>query len=153
MAIRVKSATWVNGVTDYAVARVVGDISLTRGRQYARDGAVLTLVEGAQGDLLLATVQGSGAQAYQTIVERIDGSDGSAPDWAGRCSCPMRVDCKHTAAVLLTARDAFSLTEAPLPPPWEQVLAPLATTAAQTGDLPRVALEVSLSTRPGRSSE
>ncbi len=84
---------------------------------------MLTLVEGAQGNLLLATVRGSGSRSYQTVIELLDDSVYSEPDWSGKCSCPVGVDCKHTAAVVLTAREALGPSAPPALASWEQQLA------------------------------
>ncbi|MGB3184971.1 MAG: DEAD/DEAH box helicase [Ornithinimicrobium sp.] len=144
MAISVKSARWVCAVNDQALMRCVGPGAFARGKQYADGGSVLTLVERADGQVLLATVRGSGRSSYQTIVERFDDTL-DQPTFAGRCSCPMLDDCKHVAAVILVARRA--LAAATPRTRWEDVLTPLLNTAGPTEsvpDAPGLALEVNV---------
>ncbi len=71
-----------------------------------------------------ATVRGSGSRLYTTVAEFDD--DGLR--WWGECSCPVGLDCKHVAAVLLVAREALdgSLTSpGTSAPDWERVLTDL----------------------------
>nr|WP_283251309.1 DEAD/DEAH box helicase [Actinomyces sp. AC-20-1] len=72
-----------------------------RGRRYADEGWVLSVSVSAGGDILMAQVRGSG-RTYQTMLH-VTGH-GEQPIWSGSCSCPVRTDCKHTVALLLTAR-------------------------------------------------
>lgn len=146
----VSAATWVERVTERDISRLVGAAALSRAHSYVTSGAVRTLVEGDGGRVLLATVAGSRSSQYQTVIRLLDASH--PPRWSGECSCPMSYDCKHTAAVLLTAKAALMPGRAPRVQPWEQVLAPLVQAApggapAETG-LPALALEVSLVTSP-----
>ncbi|WP_077684741.1 SWIM zinc finger family protein [Tessaracoccus aquimaris] len=46
------------------------------------------------------------------------------------CSCPMRYDCKHTVALILTMRSPAQHRTAPT---WQQILSPFAGTASVTG--------------------
>ncbi|MDQ3359184.1 MAG: DEAD/DEAH box helicase [Actinomycetota bacterium] len=154
MAVRVERARWVERVSDQVIGEAVGHDTLARGRQYAGAGAVRTLVEGDGGRVLLATVQGSRSKQYQTIVRLLDDSRGAQPEWTGQCSCPMLIDCKHTAAVLITARKALHATGAPAPAPvsepalWERALAPLVQPAGQYAELPGLALQLTLTSVP-----
>ncbi|WP_346927280.1 SNF2-related protein [uncultured Arthrobacter sp.] len=83
-----------------AISSLVGSTSLSRGRTYARKGAV-SGVEWNPKDLeLKGKVQGNRGAPYRTTVSFRDGAGGLRPDW-GDCSCPMRFNCKHVAALLL----------------------------------------------------
>ncbi|MGB3763576.1 MAG: SNF2-related protein, partial [Ornithinimicrobium sp.] len=160
MGTSVRSTSWARGASDAAISRVVGPASLARGRQYADAGAIQTLLERADGEVLLATVSGSGRSLYQTIVEvypgqpRSDppaeggaprhGETSQAPLFGGRCSCPVSHNCKHVAAVVLAAREA---AEQQTPRAnWEEVLRPIvgAPTPATSPDKPGAALELNL---------
>ncbi|WP_332875443.1 DEAD/DEAH box helicase [Ornithinimicrobium sediminis] len=145
MAVKVSAATWVGRLTDRDIGRVVGEASLGRARGYAVTGAVRTLVEGDRGRVLLATVSGSRPAGYQTVVRLLD--DAGVPRWSGSCSCPVGFDCKHTAAVLLTAREALQADTPAEERGWERMLAPLVQSAPAAADgLPGLGLEVSLVT-------
>ena len=89
---------------DAAVAARVDWPTFTRGERYADTGHVHSIVPGDHGRVLLAEVEGSGRVTYTTIVSRTSGPDAENPVWTGRCSCPMRSDCKHVVAVILVAR-------------------------------------------------
>ncbi|MDP9431076.1 MAG: SWIM zinc finger family protein, partial [Actinomycetota bacterium] len=72
---------------------------------------------------------GGGPQPYTTVAEYDDGE----ARWWGECSCPVGLDCKHVAAVLLVTR--ASLDEPPASgrspgPDWERALADLVQAAA-----------------------
>src|SRR5690606_26261348 len=118
------AATWVLDVTHDDLVRELGAITVSRAQGYAAEGRVRTLVCTPGGEQLLATVTGTSRQLYQTIVRRV----GDGPDWVGRCSCPVSVDCKHAAAVLLTAQERLGGTAADAS--WETALAPLVRGAA-----------------------
>ena len=119
--------TWVTALTDSDVRAVVGAGAFARGSAYAKNGAVETLSAGDRGRLLLASVAGSRGRTYQTLVSH-DPRAGRRRDWSGRCSCPMRADCKHVVAVVLAARAAGAQAASADPPPvptWEAQLADL----------------------------
>jgi hypothetical protein len=117
---------WVTALSDADLRRAVGAGAFARGSAYARRGAVLSLSTGDRGRLLLASVAGSSRRQYQTLVTH-DPRGGRRRDWSGRCSCPVRVDCKHVVAVVLTARASSraATPEAPAVASWESQLAGL----------------------------
>ncbi|HET7305087.1 MAG TPA: DEAD/DEAH box helicase [Segeticoccus sp.] len=98
-------ASWVDGVTDSDILAVVGAASFQRGLAYAHDGHVVELTFGG-GGTLFATVAGSGGQQYSTLVTANEAPPRGVGHFSGRCTCPMEVDCKHVAAVVLEARGA-----------------------------------------------
>ncbi|AXH97931.1 helicase SNF2 [Ornithinimicrobium avium] len=120
----------------------LGTLTVTRGEAYVAEGRVRTLVAALGGQQLLATVSGADRHLYQTIVRRA-GTEGA--DWSGQCSCPVGLDCKHTVATVLAARDRLETTGAARRPSWESALAPLvrSTTSAPAAPRHRLALEVS----------
>jgi superfamily II DNA or RNA helicase len=151
--------TWVTGLSDAEIRVAVGAGPFARGSAYATTGAVETLSTGDRGRLLLASVAGSGGRTYQTLVSH-DPHDSAHRSWSGRCSCPMRVDCKHVVAVLLTARAASRrdvAADAASAPTWEAQLAdlvrPSPTTSSPTRGWTPLALQIELHTRePSRYS-
>ncbi len=142
VGITVRATSWAREASDQQISAVVGHASLARGRQYADSGAIQTLIERADGQVLLGTVTGSGRSLYQTIVEVFEANHRQL--FTGRCSCPMSYNCKHVAAVVLVARDA-AIQRTPVAD-WEETLRPLVgTPVTETAvNLPVAAFEVNL---------
>ncbi len=137
-----RATSWARAASDDQITAVVGPASMARGRAYADSGAIQTLIERADGQVLLGTVTGSGRNLYQTIVEVFEANPRQL--FTGRCSCPMSYNCKHVAAVVLAARDA-AIQRTPVAD-WEETLRPLVGTPATEAavDLPLAAFEVNL---------
>jgi len=100
--------SWINQLDDAELVARIGPETLRRGHAYAIDGAVLDLSTSDGGRLILASVDGNARSPYSTLVSAGNGSGAAGPDWHGDCSCPMRVDCKHVAAVILKTRQLLS---------------------------------------------
>ncbi len=117
---------WLADVTDVAVRRAVGEQTYERGLDYLLDERVLS-VSAAANRSVTGVVEGHNGHTYSTVVAVQPATPGAHLRIAGRCSCPMSVNCKHVAAVLLAARDRLGgrphLVAVPSPPSWEQVLA------------------------------
>ena len=145
--------TWVRGVTDAQLRQQVGAGAFTRGAGYASSRAVQSLTTGEGGRMLLGSVRGSGPHAYSTLVRAQPVTPGRPVTWSGRCSCPMQVDCKHVAAVVLATRRWLTRLEAttaapPAVPAWERQLAELVRPAsARDSRLAPLALQVEVVTR------
>ena len=105
MAWSVGRATWVAALSDPEIAQQVGTRTFDRGVAYAAEARVRSLASRPDGLMLLGTIEGSGSETYQTIIEARPHPKGRAHLWSGRCSCPVGTDCKHTVALLLVARD------------------------------------------------
>ncbi|MFC7597191.1 SNF2-related protein [Terrabacter sp. GCM10028922] len=105
MAWSVGRATWVGDVTDPDIAQQVGSRTFDRGQAYAAERRVRSLATRPDGMMLLGTIDGSGSETYQTIIEARPHPKGRSHLWSGRCSCPVGTDCKHVVALMLTARD------------------------------------------------
>ena len=75
--------------------------TLAKGRVYQMQKRVLSCTVGRLGAGwgIAAEVRGSTAPRYEVSID-IANKDG-APSIQGECSCPMRHDCKHVAAVML----------------------------------------------------
>jgi superfamily II DNA or RNA helicase len=87
---------------DHAAARLGRD-TFHRGTDYARNGWVLRCLWSPDAGSLVGSVRGNRGRAYATTVHLVRGP---ADTWAlkgGRCSCPMQVDCKHVAALMVKA--------------------------------------------------
>lgn len=131
MARAIRHDDWPVELTDDQIISRVGHRAFERGLDYARKGRVRGIGVAGDGDIISAQSKGSGAHTYQTMVFRKQGARSAPASWAGTCSCPVGSDCKHTAALLITAR-ALAQAEpdgaaAPSggPAPWESRLADL----------------------------
>ncbi|SHJ07722.1 Helicase conserved C-terminal domain-containing protein [Actinomyces denticolens] len=151
MAREITEDDWPARVTDEAIIARVGGQAFMRGSRYAQEGRVRAVSASAGGDIIMAQVRGSGGRAYQTMLHA-RGSAGTAdptasPRWAGNCSCPVRQDCKHTAAVVIVARELALGPQDDGPADWEAEL----TRLLRVKRAPRrgMALEVAVGRAPG----
>ena len=131
MARAIRHDDWPVELTDDQIISRVGHRAFERGLDYARKGRVRGISVAGDGDIISAQSKGSGAHTYQTMVFRKQGARSAPASWAGTCSCPVGSDCKHTAALLITARTLAQAepdgAAAPSggPAPWESRLADL----------------------------
>ena len=131
MARAIRHDDWPVELTDDQIISRVGHRAFERGLDYARKGRVRGISVAGDGDIISAQSKGSGAHTYQTMVFRKQGARSAPASWAGTCSCPVGSDCKHTAALLITARTLAQVepdgAAAPSggPAPWESRLADL----------------------------
>lgn len=82
----------------------ITDRSLAAGLAYAMGSRVNGITFDAATGLLMGKVRGTGPQPYSTSAKLVRKPSG----WSctvGICSCPVRKDCKHVAALLFTAED------------------------------------------------
>src|SRR5882672_5115649 len=76
---------------------------VARGKHYADKGLVGDLRYFSDTKRYTAAVQGSRPEPYRVEAQLVKGSHG--PIIYGLCTCPVRVNCKHVAAMLWTALD------------------------------------------------
>jgi superfamily II DNA or RNA helicase len=127
--------SWVAAVTDQDLRSRLGPGPYVGGATYARGGAVTALTLHEQGQRIVANVRGSGRRSYSTVVAARTLRSG-VQGWSGGCTCPVQVDCKHVAAVLLATRRWLSQTRpAVAVSTWETALADVvrAEAAAESG--------------------
>ncbi|OLO46613.1 helicase [Actinomyces oris] len=107
MARAIRYDDWPVELTDDQIITRVGHRAFLRGLDYARKGRVRGIGVAGDGDIITAQSKGSGAHTYQTMVfrkQRARSSRSAPASWAGTCSCPVGSNCKHVAALLITAR-------------------------------------------------
>lgn len=137
------------------VKRAIPPVFFQRGMHYMREQRIRALAFGDNGRVITAKVQGSSYAPYEVITFNKGNSV-----W-GNCSCPMRHNCKHVAAVLLHAlvadQETAQLAE-PVAAPiaaapmqfsqWlnmvQQALAPAATDVTETEPAERLLYIVKL---------
>ncbi|WP_165068078.1 DEAD/DEAH box helicase [Marisediminicola senii] len=83
------------------IIRLVGRPAFDRGREYARSKAVAPTSYTSATGVLTARVTGTGIVPYRCSVTLVPRPGESSKPVDSRCSCPMGVDCKHVAAMLL----------------------------------------------------
>lgn len=150
MPVDLAPAAWVARINDERLRRTCGEGALERGTDYWRKGHVVAITVTPDGAIVLGTVRGSRSSDYQVIISRVgvEPPPPAAPEWHGRCSCPMQSSCKHVVAVVLEARRRIQ--GAPDPnalADWERALGWALRPARGQGvdpDLPEMALQASL---------
>ena len=130
MARAIRHDDWPVRLTDDQIIRRVGRGAFQRGLDYARKGRVRGIGVAGNGDIISAQSKGSGAHIYQTMVFRKQHDQRSPEAWVGNCSCPVGANCKHVAALLITARSLAQEEPHVAAPagqvaPWESRLAGL----------------------------
>ena len=130
MARAIRHDDWPVRLTDDQIIRRVGRGAFRRGLDYARKGRVRGIGVAGNGDIISAQSKGSGTHIYQTMVFRKQHDQRSPEAWAGNCSCPVGANCKHVAALLITARSLAQEEPHVAAPagqvaPWENRLAGL----------------------------
>ncbi len=129
------SPAWVATLSDTDLERRFGAETIARGEAYCNDGRVRAIR--MAGTLVMATITGNYARAYQTSVVCTAGPT----SLVATCTCPVRRDCKHAAALLTRLRRANDRPAAAL---WRQALAPLAPSATGRRGGTALALQVNL---------
>jgi superfamily II DNA or RNA helicase len=109
-------------LSDRTIQRTVGPRSFVNGMAYAQAGEVSGLRVDAETGLLWASVQGTRRTPYSVLVSATKASG----RWAGQCTCPVAFDCKHVAAVMITARERAGADRAvDHQPGWESAVGAL----------------------------
>jgi len=131
---------------------LVGGDTYRRGVAYAREGRVLSCVWDPHAHTLVGNVRGSQGHTYAATVQLWSINTDTWNVESGSCSCPVRADCKHVAALVIAvaggaAVPAQRMPTRPAPPGWRQSLdALLARTSTNDHAGTPLAVEVSLST-------
>jgi len=80
--------------------------SLERGRRYALENRV-RIVE-AGDSTITASCEGSGGSIYRQTIRLKESAKGTLILLEAACSCPVRINCKHCAAVLLQVQETLA---------------------------------------------
>jgi superfamily II DNA or RNA helicase len=112
-----------------AILRMVGHEAFARGVVYARTGRVREVELDLDAMTVSGSVEGTYRDAYETVVQLARGENGGSTTHRGHCTCPIALDCKHAAAVLIAARGREEVTRWLERPAWEETLSRLARAA------------------------
>ncbi|QYB05642.1 SNF2 helicase associated domain-containing protein [Rhodococcus sp. USK10] len=110
-----------------SIKAVLGTTTYTRGEQYARDHAVIQMSWDPAAKELWGEVAGTAREPYSASAF-VASVPGRTVYRYGICTCPVGMNCKHVAALLITAmRQARSEAQAAVAPTWERSLGSLLT--------------------------
>ncbi len=141
---------WSELLTDAAISRAVGHEAFARGFVYARTGHVLHLELDDVELAIHALVSGSSREPYRTRVYLKTTPGGSAGQHEGYCDCPITLNCKHAAAVMLATRTRLAGQAPPTRPVWERTLGRLVSTPlVPAGPATPLGLQLELGDRGG----
>ena len=96
-----------------------------RGMSYALEGRVLSCVWDPKLHTLFGGVRGNHDRTYTTRVRLLPADADTWNVESGFCSCPMQMNCKHVAAIVIAAStptESPAHRQPPPPPPWRQSL-------------------------------
>ncbi|WP_422777447.1 SNF2-related protein [Pseudomonas mediterranea] len=80
--------------------------SLERGRRYALENRVRIVETGES--TITASCEGSGGSVYRQTIRLKESAKGTLILLEAACSCPVRINCKHCAAVLLQVQETLA---------------------------------------------
>jgi superfamily II DNA or RNA helicase len=128
---------------EVALSELVGVDTLLRGRQYADRGFVVSHSWQKQGVHVFGEVRGSRSTPYTALARVGRHRNGVLRSFQGSCTCPVRLDCKHSVALLLAAlsEEATPRQVIPALPTWERALLPLVE-PTQVDQPPGIALQL-----------
>jgi superfamily II DNA or RNA helicase len=139
----------VGTITDAELDRLCGTGALTRGREYALAGRVLSVTSADRGRMLLGEVTGTRGEPYSTLVTHA-GDSPRGPSWVSRCSCPVGVRCKHAVALILEGRSRAGTAGRSWSETLSDVLPPAAEVSSGTN---RLGLGVLVEQRPRSAAD
>lgn len=139
-----QSDVWV---PEPEIKSLVGSAALERARGYANADKIRRVTYRSSDHHLSADIKGSGTQWYSTAVHLSPpGADGSARPKRALCSCPVALNCKHAAALMLFATSRADIATSV--PQWrrqaEESLRSLDAARQWTEDAPTIGLQLSL---------
>ena len=169
-----------HSLSSHQIALLVGSQAFSRGERYARNGNVNAPEWFGAGTQLFGEVQGTRSAPYAVTVSFTANAAGALVRASGVCTCPMKKNCKHVAALLIVSAGTPGADGTPggrpgravgdrrmprfepavgppapaVPPDWQRALAPLARPAATLPALTAVGLQFELQNpvRDGRFS-
>jgi hypothetical protein len=127
----------------------LGAETFSRGVRYANSGAVREMTPSGDGRRVIARVQGNAPQAYSTMVDVRRDASGRLTNVSGVCTCPMRTNCKHVAAVALAIVGAAAKEREKDENSWERTLNAILGTDHSTSLERPIGLQFELITEAG----
>lgn len=113
-------------MNDHGLSALVGEQTYRCGAEYFCAGSVHDVFHATTSWEIAGRVLGSSRADYATLVSYTLDDSGQLDHFEGRCGCPVKIDCKHAVALLLSAFAATELqllpADGPGPAPWERSL-------------------------------
>ncbi|WP_375432947.1 SNF2-related protein [uncultured Friedmanniella sp.] len=136
------AASWEALLGNDEIRAMVGSEALARGMVYARSGHVMDVALDEESLTVTGRVRGTYRDAYEVTVYLARSRSGGTTVYRSQCTCPVALDCKHAAAVLIVARHTAAVRQRMDRPEWEKTLARLLS--APRTDPAAVALPLAL---------
>ena len=132
-----KYPAWVSQLSERLLADTFGSDTLKRGQAYAAQSRVghIAVGSGTGGSLVQAQVRGSSYYSYATVVRHIAATD----TLISTCSCPVRSNCKHGAALVW---HMHTVNMRALTPAWQLALDEVTADAQPAGQGQPLAVSV-----------
>jgi superfamily II DNA or RNA helicase len=135
-------ASWNSLLSHEAIIQMVGHEAFARAMQYVKLGHVYDVDVDADTLTIKGRVRGTVRDDYAVTVILASSRSGVISVYRSQCTCPVALDCKHAAAVLIVARHLVTGTAAERPE-WERILDKLlaAEPTVPAADMAPLALE------------
>ena len=115
------AAAWTSLLSNEAITQMVGHEAFARALVAARGGHVHDVELDEENLVVSGRVKGTYRDDYAVRVYLASSRSGTVTAYRSQCTCPVVVDCKHAAAVLIVARH-LAATPAVERPAWEKTL-------------------------------
>ena len=115
-------------LSDGAISAMVGPEAFARALVAVRSGHVSHVEVDDAARTVSGRVRGTHRDDYEVTVFLASSPSGATTVHRSRCTCPVSMDCKHAAAVLVVARHQQGPGPRVERPEWERVLGPLVST-------------------------
>src|SRR5665647_1847789 len=102
--------TMAHTLSSHEIALLVGSQAFSRGERYARNGHVQAQSWFGSGTQLFGEVRGTNSAPYSVTVSFTVSSAGTVARASGVCTCPMKRNCKHVAALLIASASTSTST-------------------------------------------
>ena len=119
------AASATSGLSDAAITAMVGPEAFARALVAVRSGHVSHVEIDDPARTVSGRVRGTHRDDYEVTVYLASSPSGATTVHRSRCTCPVALDCKHAAAVLVVARHQQGPGPRVERPEWERVLGPL----------------------------
>ncbi len=116
------SASWDALLGNEQIRAMVGSEAFARGMVYARSGHVGDVTLDEETLTVSGRVRGTYRDAYEVTVDLARSRSGATTVYRSQCTCPVALDCKHAAAVLIVARHTAAVRQQIERPEWEKTL-------------------------------
>jgi superfamily II DNA or RNA helicase len=129
VGVSVPSSTrsWDSLLSNEAITAMVGSEAFARAMVYAKSGRVHEVELDEEAMTVTGRVRGSYRDDYAVTVYLAESRSGATTVYRSQCSCPVVLDCKHAAAVLIVARHSSGVRQRVQRPEWEVSLDRLLT--------------------------